>query len=162
MTIILGVDPSSSVSGWSLLLDKDLVATGTIDASKQPYDRRFSFIVDEFDKVRARYRPDDVACERPTPIQGVKVPALEVAVSSIRAWAKKNKLHFYLYSPGTWKHSVTGHGFSTKEQVARCAFLIFPQLPPETTEHQTDAICIALHHAGVRRLMQMAKEQNRA
>ena len=127
------------------------------------YEERYLHITRELQKLYERYRFDEVACERAIRFEGKKIPALEVAVTSIRKWSERrkyfdHKMFIYFYSPGEWKVSAAGSGNADKEAVARCVCLIFRQLPADVSNHITDSIGIGLHHLAIHRLEEMAKK----
>ncbi len=153
----LTIDPSSTVLGYSVLTsERQLLASGTVDTKPVNYEDRYDYIIGNLKGLRQWHQFVGIACERPTPIKGQKVPALEQCVASIKAWAHREKLPIVLYSPGTWKKSVTGNGFATKEEVAQAVYLIFPGLDLNAGNHVTDAIGIGLHHVAMMKIMSMA------
>ena len=161
---VLSVDPSSTNLGWAVLDDDSLIAHGVISTKKVVYERRYLHITDELMKLRKEYSFDEVACERAIRFEGKRIPALEVAVKAIEKWAERRKwvdhpLPIYFYSPSEWKRSVAGAGNADKAAVARCVCLIYPQLPEDVSDHETDAIAIGQHHLGVRRLELMSIRQ---
>lgn len=152
----LAIDPSSTVLGWALFQDEGLEAWGIISTSKVPYDRRFMHITGELRQLHTKYGFTEVACERAIRFEGKRIPALEVAVVSIRKWAEQLKLPVAFYSPAEWKRSVTGSGAADKAAVARVIYLVYPQLPPGQSDHVSDSIGIGQHHYGVRKMERMA------
>ena len=157
----LAVDPSSTVLGWAVFLDDALLSWGIINTLKEPYDHRFMYIVGELQKLRELHGFTEVACERAIRFAGRRIPALEVAVISIRKWAEMRKMRIDFYSPAEWKKSVTGNGSAGKQDVAKAiylafSYLAFPRGSSGLSEHITDAIGIGQHHYGVRKLERMA------
>ena len=151
----LAIDPSSTVLGWAIFQDESLQAWGTISTKKVAYDHRFMHIVGELRQLHTTYAFTEVACERAIRFRGRSIPALEVAVTSIRKWAKMSKMPAAFYSPGSWKRTVTGTGAADKAAVARVVYLLYPQLPPDLSDHVTDAISIGQHHYGAKKLERM-------
>jgi len=155
--MILSIDPSSTVLGIAVMDNDSLIRYGIIDATKQPYEKRYMFIIKKLNEIIKKYPIDEIACEMAMKFKGRRVAALEVAVTSIKHWAKKQKLDISFYSPGEWKASVTGKGNSDKEQVADVIRLHYPILKPDTPDHITDAIAIGLCHIGVIKLKEMTQ-----
>jgi len=153
----LAVDPSSTVLGWALFDNEDLAAWGIISTKGIAYDRRFMHIVGELKRLHTMYGFTEVACERAIRFYGKRIPALEVAVTSIKKWAEMSKLKISFYSPAEWKRSVAGTGRADKAAVAGASHLVYPQLPRDITDHETDAIGIGQHHYGVGKLLRMAR-----
>jgi len=158
--IFLSIDPSSTELGWAVFNDDRLVAWGGISTAKVSYDCRFMHITGCLKKLRVLYHYTEVACEAVSRFRGMSIPALEVAVTSIKRWAKHEKMRIDLYNPSTWRSSFTNTGRATKEDVARIAYLVYPDIPQGVSDHVTDAIGIGHHHYGVRRIEIMSEGVN--
>lgn len=155
--IFLSIDPSSTELGWAVFDDDRLVAWGGISTAKVPYVRRFMHITDCLKKLRILYRYTEVACEAVIRFEGRWVPALEVAIMSIKRWAREENMRIDLYNPSTWRSSFANTARATKEDVARIARLVYPDIPQGVSDHVTDAIGIGHHHYGVRRIEIMSE-----
>lgn len=153
---ILAIDPSSTVSGYAIFSEGELKDIGEIDATKVEYSRRYMHITGELDKLRKDYGIADVACERAIRFDGKKVPALEVAVMSIKKWAQRLKIPIAFYSATEWKKSVIGDAQADKEAVARVIHLQYRDFSEPLSNHITDAIAIGLHHVGIRKWESMS------
>jgi len=160
----LAVDPSSTVLGWAVMDFNALEAYGLISTDGVDYERRFTHITAELRKIYDHHGFDEIACERAVRFKGMRVPALEVAVMTIKKFAQRWKwlygkaMPIRFYSPSEWKASAIGHGNATKDQVARIVCLEYKQLPEDVSNHITDAIGIGIHHRGLRKLEEMAGE----
>ena len=157
---ILAIDPSSTVLGWAVLDDDEVVVeTGIVDCRKVEYSRRFIHITWELTKVQNRLHADEVVGERPFQSITKNLAALRVAATSVRKWAQERRrnLPFTEYAPAEWKASVVGNGFATKEQIAEAIRLRLPDLP-ESAEHVYDALGVGMHHQGIRKLEAMVVE----
>lgn len=154
---LLAVDPSSTNLGWAVMEGDNLVSYGLISTSKVPYDHRFMHISGELGKLLEQYRFTEVACERAFTAPGHNTAALQVAVTTIKKFCRRQKLIIALYSNNEWKVSVAGAGNATKDQVARVICLEHCQLPEDVSDHITDAIGIGQHHLAIRKLQVMAQ-----
>jgi len=160
----LSIDPGSTNLGWAVFDDGELVVYGVISTDDVPYEMRYLHICEELSALYARHAFTEVACERAIRFEGRRIPALEVAVMSIRKWAERQDrprrrgLAVYFYSPSEWKVSAAGHGSATKEEVARVICLEYRQLPADVSNHITDAIGIGIHHRAVRRLEELSAQ----
>lgn len=151
--MLLSIDPSSTISGYCVMdPDGRLAAYGEINTATVPYEGRWAYIIGELEGLRTGYQIDDICCEMAVRFEGKRIPALEVVTTSVRKWGKRYKMQVAFYSPGEWKRSAVGDGRADKEEVARVICLQYPELNREST-HVTDSVGIALHHAGVKRLL---------
>jgi len=157
---VLAIDPGSRRMGWAVMEgDHELVAYGLLDFTSKAYSDRFLGITQAMSALWRHYHPDEVAMERPFKSLRCDTSALIVAVRCVKDCCQrlKPKLPVYLYAPGQWKKSAAGQGNATKDDVARCISLLYPQLPPDLANDITDAIGIGGHHMGIRKLEGMAK-----
>jgi len=160
----IAIDPSSTELGWAIFGDDKAVVWGIISTAAVPYEKRFTHIIGELTAVYERFGFSEIACERAVRFEGRSIPALEVAVTSIRKWAQRHilarngKMDISFYSPSEWKVSAAGDGRADKEAVARVICLEYPQLPDDVPSHVTDAIGIGQHHYAMRRLEELAEE----
>jgi len=156
---ILAVDPSSTTLGWAVMdSDDNLAGYGLISTRKVPYDHRFLHISGELGKLLEQYRFTEVACERAFTAPGHNTAALQVAVTTIKRFCRRQKLIMGMYSNNEWKVSVAGAGNADKAAVARVICLEYRQLPEDVSDHITDSIGIGQYHLAIRRLQAMAQE----
>lgn len=160
MIRVLSIDPSSTVLGFAILDEGDvLVAHGTISTKSVPYDHRYLHITNDLWDLLQKYQPTEVACERAFKAPGHNTAALQVAVMTIKKFCKKYKLVLALYANNSWKASVAGAGNADKETVAIGVRFLYPQLPENISSHETDAISIGLHHLAMRHLEDMVRKE---
>jgi len=153
---ILGIDPSSTRCGWAILEGDRLVAHSTICNDREFYHERVAHIINVIEEVTKQYKVTDIACERAFRNPERNTAALQVVVQAIKSWCK-DKHPLALYSPGQWKKSVVGNGHASKEDVQQAIKLYFPGMTG--SEHEYDAIAIAIHAQGMKRLERMAKQK---
>lgn len=149
---LLAIDPGSRLLGWVILFGYELEDYGVYDAGKRPYHLRSATIIEYLSKVAVNNKVNEVACERAFQAPKRNTAALQVVVKSIEKWAEGEKLLVVRYSPGEWKKTVCGNGMASKEEVAWFIHLWYPELPVGCSEHVTDAIGVAQHHLGLRKL----------
>jgi len=160
----MSIDPSSTNLGWAVFDDGGLISYGVISTDAVPYEMRYLHICQELSALYACHDFTEVACERAIRFEGRRIPALEVAVTSIKKWAERQRRQghpgfiIYFYSPSEWKVSAAGSGSATKEEVARVICLEYKQLRADVSDHITDAIGIGIHHRAVRRLEELSAQ----
>lgn len=153
----IAIDPGSRNIGYAVFEDDRLITYGAVNFEKVSYERRPARIIDCLDEVLRAHPVTEIAIEQAVKFQGKKIPELEVACVSIRKWAKARRLAYRSYNTATWKKGFAGDHRADKDAVARVAYLIWPSLPRELSDHTTDAIGIGSYHYGVRRLEMLAE-----
>ena len=149
---LLAIDPSSRLLGWAILFGYRLGDYGVFNAGKHPYHLRAAAIIKYLSKVAAKNKVNEVACERAFQAPERNTAALQVVVKSIERWAIDEKLLVVRYSPGEWKRTVCGNWMASKQEVAWFMHLWYPELPVDCSDNITDAIGVAQHHLGLRKL----------
>ena len=128
---ILGIDHGTTITGYALL-DADLKdgqveyrynRHGTIErpaGMKYPYTVKY--MVSKLRDVLAETRPHYVALEAPKDNRGFKATqVLTELLGAIKALCMETGYGFVEIPPMTMKKTVTGYGWSNKEEVARAA-----------------------------------------
>ena len=154
---ILGIDPSSIRCGWAILDGDRLVAHSTICTDREVYHERVAYIINVIENLVVQHHVTNVACERAFRNPKHNTAALQVVVQAIKTWCRQHKYPLALYSPGQWKKSVAGKGQASKEDVQQAIALYFPGMTG--SEHEYDAIAIAIHAQGMLRLEKMIKNE---
>jgi len=166
--MFLAVDPGSVNLGWCIFdIETELpVEWGDIDLSKVPYENRFMEINRHLYQITHKYgdQMEGIAVEEAVRWRGKKIPELEVSVSvvhnfgHVRFRGPNRNFMTRKYHTATWKASVTGSSSANKELVDRIVRFHFPDLPEGLSDHITDAIGIGLHHLGVRKIENLARQ----
>lgn len=151
MTRFLALDPSSRETGWAVFDGEKLLAFGVVPVMKGTYGQRFSYLEHDLGQLLVRYAFAELAYEGGS-WGRFKVPALQVAIQTIRSWCREHKIMFYEYAPTAIKRGVTGNGRATKDEVARVIYLQFPEISPGLPSHVTDAIGVGICHLGWHRM----------
>lgn len=151
-TIIMGVDPGTTVMGYGILEIKNknfsLIQYGVIHLAK--YDNhaiKLNKIFERITQLIDEYHPDFMAIE--APFHGKNVQSmlkLGRAQGVAMAAAISREVPIGEYAPKKVKQSVTGNGNASKEQVAAmlCNLLKIKEAPKLLDA--TDALALALCH----------------
>ncbi len=151
-TIILGMDPGTSVMGYGVILTSGnsikLLQYGVIHLSKySTHQLKLKKIFERIVSLIDDFGPDEVAIE--APFYGKNVQSMlklgraqGVAMSA----ALSREIPITEYAPKKVKQSVTGNGNASKEQVASMlqSLLKFTETPK--FYDATDALAVALCH----------------
>lgn len=153
MTRFLALDPSSRETGWAVFDGEKLLAFGVVPVMKGTYGQRFSYLEHDLGQLLVRYAFAELAYEGGS-WGRFKVPALQVAIMTIRSWCREHKIMFYEYAPTAIKRGVTGSGKASKQEMARVIALqwcVAEDLP----QHVYDAIAVGQVHIGWQKLKRM-------
>ena len=152
-TIILGIDPGTTVMGYGLIHVKgskiELINFGIIQLNKlKTHPDKLKRIFDRVDQLIVEYKPDFMAIEAPFFGKNVQsMLKLGRAQGVSIAAALHRDVPFEEYSPKKIKQSITGNGNSSKEQVAAMLqnLLKFKEMPKylDATDGLAAAVC---HH----------------
>ena len=151
-TIILGIDPGTTVLGYGLILVKgkrvSLIAAGCIKLNKiEEHSLRLKSIYDRLIGLIDEFHPDELSIE--APFYGKNVQSmlkLGRAQGVAIAAALSRDIPYVEYAPRRIKQAITGNGASSKEQVAAMLMSILntDKLPKE--HDATDGIATAVCH----------------
>lgn len=153
MTVILGIDPGSRITGYGVVrCDKSritFIASGIIRPSvKKDKAKRLIKIKNELDRVLETYNPDYVAVEK---IFVAKNPKSSLALGEARGVVLISAAQFgapiYEYSPKEIKRSVVGKGSAHKDQVAVMIGKLLVIDHEAESRDETDALAVAFCHA---------------
>ena len=151
MTMILGIDPGSRVTGFGLINSNgnkiDNVDYGCIRTSDSEMQTRLKTIFNDLCAVIHEYRPEEVAIEDVfmgrNAGSALKLgQARGVALAACLA----NDLYIHEYSARKVKQSVVGTGAATKAQVNRMVQILLG-INENIAEDAADALAIAICHA---------------
>ncbi|MBU0456125.1 MAG: crossover junction endodeoxyribonuclease RuvC [Gammaproteobacteria bacterium] len=162
MTIILGIDPGSCITGFGVIKTEgsrsSYVASGCIRMKAKETSQRLQQIHQGIREVVSRYIPDEVSIEsifmHQNPNSALKLgQARGVAMVA----ASMAGLSVFEYSARQVKQAVVGYGAADKLQVQHmvCAILNLSKSPQADA---ADALAIALCHANSRLTGTVLKE----
>jgi crossover junction endodeoxyribonuclease RuvC len=148
--VILGIDPGTRVSGFSILKKEDnktlLIEAGflKLNPTKSLQERIFLFNNFFEDKIN-KFNITDISLE--TPFLGKNAQnflKLGYLRGILYYLAHKYNLQLHEYSPREVKQAVTGFGGASKEQVLRMMLQFFPGMKPPEKLDITDALAVTL------------------
>ncbi|MDX1628086.1 MAG: crossover junction endodeoxyribonuclease RuvC [Fulvivirga sp.] len=151
-TIILGLDPGTSVMGYGLVIVKgkqvSLLQYGVIHLSKyKNHEIKLKKIFNRVIGLIDDYQPDEVALE--APFYGKNVQSmlkLGRAQGVAMAAALSREIPITEYAPKKVKQSVTSNGNASKEQVAQMLMTLLKIKEAPKLLDATDALAVALCH----------------
>ncbi|MFN7098145.1 MAG: crossover junction endodeoxyribonuclease RuvC [Gammaproteobacteria bacterium] len=151
MTIILGIDPGSQVTGYGVIQIRQnkpiYLASGCIRVDKNDHPTRLKQIFLGIQQVIAHYRPSQAAVEQvfmhKNPNSAIKLGQARGAALTALALAD---LEIAEYTPRLVKQSVVGYGAAKKVQVQHMVRVLL-ELSGFPQADAADALAIALCHA---------------
>lgn len=154
--IILGIDPSSSSTGYGLVQatgnKRDFLACGCIrPTSKCAFEERLGQIYEGIGKIISESEPQEVALESGYYGKDANAAAkLAEARGVIRLAVHQAGLPMAAYTPAEVKKAVAGTGQATKEQVQFMVTRMFGLREMPRPLDASDALAIALCHIQTR------------
>lgn len=150
--IILGVDPGLHHTGWAVIgsdgLKYQFIASGTVTTNpKDDMQVRLLKISTELAEVINHHKPKTAGIEEVF-VNKNNLSSLKLghARGAIILTLAQNNIKASEYSATKVKKSVTGVGRAEKEQIDMMVKILMPKATPKT-EHESDAIAIAITHA---------------
>ncbi|QJC37097.1 crossover junction endodeoxyribonuclease RuvC [Enterobacteriaceae endosymbiont of Donacia vulgaris] len=152
MTIILGIDPGSRITGYGLIktfknkiiyIDSGCIFTLKI----KDFPTRLKIIYKDINKIIKKFKPDIFAIEQVFMSKNAN-SALKLghARSAAIVSAVNNNLTIFEYSASTVKMTVAGIGNAKKKQVQDTIFTLL-KLPYYPQQDAADALAIAITHS---------------
>lgn len=157
MTLILGIDPGSRITGYGLILtsinNNKYIASGCIRTGKLALlAERLRVIYSEVHALITAHHPQEVAIED---VFVARSPAAALKLGHARAAAllaaANCDLPITAYQPRKIKKAVVGTGAATKEQVQWMVRMLL-RLTTTPQEDAADALATAICHAHYRQL----------
>ena len=150
MTLIMGIDPGSLVTGYGLVTcDRrqiQLLTCGSIKASsKQAFPIRLKAIFDRVSALIQEYQPNILAVEDIFYARNVKsVLKLGQVRGVVMLAGTISEVSIVEYPPRVVKMAVTGNGGASKEQVYHAVIRILNIQNLSEVYDVTDALAIAI------------------
>ena len=154
MTIVLGVDPGSRVTGYGIVrIQKqkvDCLGYGTIQLKQTAMDERLKYLFEQLTQVIEKFLPDEAAIEQVFMHQN---PGAALKLGQARGAAivtlKQHIDRVAEYSAKQIKQAAVGYGAASKVQVQQMVvrLLTLHEIPAEDA---ADALAVALCHAYTR------------
>ncbi len=158
---ILGIDPSSTATGWGIIQEQSgvltLVDCGVIKAPskiKDNFSLRLKHIYFNLCEICEKYKPEEAGIEQvfvsKNALSALKLgQARGVAIAA----CAQNNINVFDYEATKVKQAIVGFGRAEKEQVA---FMVQTMLNIKNMKKQldtTDALAIAICHANMRKFI---------
>ncbi len=152
MTLILGIDPALTKTGWGIIDytkgTLKFVACGHIKTNdKQDLCGRLLVLSEGLAKVITQYKPDTAAIEETFVSKGAQ-SALKLgqARGALILTVVQARVPLSEYAANLVKKSVTGTGHAQKGQIGGMIKYLLPNATPKT-EDEADALAVAITHA---------------
>jgi len=150
--IILGIDPGTTIMGYSVISITDnqprLIVLGSLDQRKvKDHYQKIARIFDRTLELIREYKPNAMAIE--SPFYGNNVQSmlkLGRAQGAAISAALHTNVEVFEYAPRKIKQSITGYGNASKEQIAKFLEQILKTLLNQDTLDATDSLAAALCH----------------
>jgi crossover junction endodeoxyribonuclease RuvC len=151
--LIFGIDPGIGHTGYGLIEKRDQhllrVTSGEIKtAPADPFSKRLKTIFDGLEAVLACHKPTAAAIEETFLAKNFQ-SALKLGQARGVALLvmQMHGLPIFEYSPTAVKLGIVGYGRASKEQIQQMVGRILNLSKPPTSEHEADALAIAICHA---------------
>jgi crossover junction endodeoxyribonuclease RuvC len=151
VTLVLGVDPGSLVTGYGLVEKKKgklscLHAGAIVASNRVPFYQRIHNIFDSMVELMGQYRPHEMAIEDIFFAKNVK-SAMKIghARGAVLIAAVQCGVKIFEYTPLEIKKSVVGYGRASKEQVRSMVNVILGIKELEKLD-TSDALAAAICH----------------
>lgn len=157
MTIILGVDPGSRITGYGLIRSEgrslEYLDSGCIRMGERPLPERLQIIYAGLAELIATYRPMEFAIEQVFLARNVdSALKLGQARGAAIVCAANAGLPVFEYAARQVKQSVVGKGSAEKSQVQHMVQVLL-NLSSRPQADAADALAIALSHSNLRQSM---------
>lgn len=155
MTIILGIDPGSRVTGYGIIRDSvsrmEYIDSGCIRTASPDFSARLLEIYQGILGLMQAYKPEEVAIE--SLFMHVNVSSalkLGHARGAAMVAVMSQKASVYEYAPREIKQAVVGYGAAEKHQIQHMVvqFLSLNRAPQKDA---ADALAIAICHGHMRK-----------
>ncbi|WP_221798349.1 crossover junction endodeoxyribonuclease RuvC [Oceanobacter mangrovi] len=150
MSIILGIDPGSRLTGFGIVRavgqQIEYITSGCIRCGEGEIPDRLNTIFEGIERLIDHYQPDQFAIERA--FMGKNADSalkLGQARGVALLVAARKGLPVFEYAPRAIKQTVTGSGGAEKQQIQQVVQMLL-KLPGRPQADAADALAIALCH----------------
>lgn len=162
MTIILGIDPGSRITGYGLIREEKrrliYLDSGCIRTEGERLSDKLLQIYDGICQLMDEYQPREVAIEQvfmhQNPNSALK---LGQARGAAMVAAASHRVEVFEYSARLVKQAVVGYGAAQKEQVKQMVVTLLGLAKAPQTD-AADALAIAICHSHQRHSLLKLKE----
>ena len=165
MTVILGIDPGSCITGYGLIQEKNnqlrYISSGCIKITADSIEQRLQQVFCGIREVIVQYQPEEVAIEQifmhKNPNSALKLgQARGVAIVA----ASQDGLDVFEYSARQIKQAIVGYGNATKSQMQYMIQTLL-KLSDVPSADAADALAVALCHTHSRKNIQLLLNSKR-
>lgn len=154
MTLILGIDPGSRITGYGVIdsdgYNADYVTSGCIKTGEKSLPQRLSIIYAGVQELLLEFSPEEVAIESVFMHRNAdSALKLGQARGAAICAVVNQSLEIAEYSPTEIKQSVVGKGNAHKEQVQHMVQVLL-KLNSSPQSDAADALAVAVCHANTR------------
>lgn len=154
MTLILGIDPGSRITGYGVIdsdgYHSEYITSGCIKTRDENLPQRLATIYASIQELLLQFSPDEVAIERVFMHRNAdSALKLGQARGAAICAVVNQALSVGEYSPTEIKQSVVGKGNASKEQVQHMVQVLL-SLSAVPQEDAADALAVAVCHANTR------------
>lgn len=150
MTIVLGIDPGSRITGYGIVQEVNqklrYIDSGCIRTSTENFSQRLLQIFNGICQLMDEYSPTEVAIEQ---VFTYKNPSSALKLGHARGVAMvacaSHRVSLHEYSPREVKQSLVGYGAADKTQVKRMVVNLL-SLTKDPQSDAADALGIAICH----------------
>jgi crossover junction endodeoxyribonuclease RuvC len=167
MTIILGIDPGSRITGYGLVKEHainklEYIDSGCIRTSEGALSDRLLQIFSGVCKILEKFNPDLAAIEEVFMHQNAR-SALKLghARGVAMVACASNRVDVSEYSPRSIKQAVVGYGAAEKDQVNHMVMKLL-DLKKAPQSDAADALAIAICHSHMRQGLTLTKRRTRS
>lgn len=162
MTIILGIDPGSRITGYGIVRSDGqkhaYVTSGVVKTNGDNLTERLAQIYRSIQTIVQQYRPDECAIEE---VFMAKNAASALKLGQARGAAivamASEDLAVAEYSARSIKQSVVGYGAADKAQVQHMIRLLL-NIAGTPTADAADALAVAICHAQSRQMAALLEQ----
>lgn len=153
MSIILGIDPGSRITGYGIIHKKNdkliYISSGCINIKFKNFHNRLKIIYAGIVEIINKFKPNYFAIEKvfvdKNPDSALKLcQARGVAIVA----AMNNNIPVFEYAASFAKQTVTGTGFAKKNQIQYMVRTML-KLSSNPQEDAADALAIAITHCHI-------------
>ncbi|MDX5298619.1 MAG: crossover junction endodeoxyribonuclease RuvC [Gammaproteobacteria bacterium] len=154
MTVILGVDPGSRITGYGVIRVQagrtQYVDSGCIRMGERPLAERLTIIYKSLSTLIEQYQPDEFAIEQVFMARNADSALKLGQARGVAIVAAANRsIVVHEYAARLVKQAVVGKGSADKTQVQHMVQVLL-DLPGKPQADAADALAIALCHAHMR------------
>jgi crossover junction endodeoxyribonuclease RuvC len=164
MTIILGIDPGSRITGYGIIKvegsRQHYLSSGCVRVEQKSHANRLKQIFLDLQEVIQTYQPDEASIEQiffhRNPATALKLGQARGVAMAVTALAE---ISITEYSARQIKQSVVGYGAAKKDQVQHMVCKLL-NLTGQPQADAADALAVALCHATSRKNFLKLNEQS--